>query len=178
VCGLLLLLLLVPVQEYCPEAADLPTTNGPWATGDGIQLGTGLGAALVGMEHVQVGVGVPGGGGAQGWRVGSCVEGDSREGQSDRARATGQGVCLGTCSCLHTCHFGAAHEQTLLVLSRVSTPQIHPTGFVDPADPMAGTKVRHCQHQLDSCSNGGCLLAPLVSGCCVGFVVKARLPCS
>lgn len=46
------------LQEYCPEAAELPTTNGPWATGDGIQLGTGLGAALVGMEHVQVG-GVP-----------------------------------------------------------------------------------------------------------------------
>jgi succinate dehydrogenase/fumarate reductase flavoprotein subunit len=42
------------LQKYCPAAADLPTTNGPWATGDGIELGTGLGAALVGMEHVQV----------------------------------------------------------------------------------------------------------------------------
>lgn len=44
------------LQKYCPSAADLPTTNGPWATGDGIELGTGLGAALVGMEHVQVGL--------------------------------------------------------------------------------------------------------------------------
>jgi hypothetical protein len=41
-------------QNYCPAAADLPTTNGPWATGDGVELGSGLGAALVGMEHVQV----------------------------------------------------------------------------------------------------------------------------
>jgi succinate dehydrogenase/fumarate reductase flavoprotein subunit len=41
-------------QKYCPAAADLPTTNGPWATGDGVELGSGLGAALVGMEHVQV----------------------------------------------------------------------------------------------------------------------------
>lgn len=59
----MLLLVLLPcvrcccwcLQEYCPEAAELPTTNGPWATGDGIQLGAGLGAAFVGMEHVQVG---------------------------------------------------------------------------------------------------------------------------
>lgn len=43
-------------QKYCPAAADLPTTNGPWATGDGVELGSGLGAALVGMEHVQVSV--------------------------------------------------------------------------------------------------------------------------
>jgi succinate dehydrogenase/fumarate reductase flavoprotein subunit len=46
----------LPLQKYCPATADLPTTNGPWATGDGIELGTGLGAALVGMEHVQVGL--------------------------------------------------------------------------------------------------------------------------
>jgi succinate dehydrogenase/fumarate reductase flavoprotein subunit len=60
------------MQEYSPAVAELPTTNGDWAQGEGIQLGAGLGAALLHMEQVQV----------------------------------------------------------------------HPTGFVDPADPAAGTKVR------------------------------------
>jgi succinate dehydrogenase/fumarate reductase flavoprotein subunit len=59
------------LQEYSPAVAELPTTNGDWAQGEGIQLGAGLGAALLHMDQVQV----------------------------------------------------------------------HPTGFVDPADPGAGTKV-------------------------------------
>ena len=75
---------IVSVQKYSPAAAELPTTNGPWATGDGIELGSELGAALVGMEHVQV----------------------------------------------------------------------HPTGFVDPADPTAGTKV--CGRGID-CASCSCV---------------------
>lgn len=35
--------------------ADLPTTNGAWAAGEGIKLGTALGAALLHMDQVQVG---------------------------------------------------------------------------------------------------------------------------
>jgi hypothetical protein len=42
-------------QEYCPSVADLPTTNGPWAAGEGIKLGAALGAALLHMDQVQVG---------------------------------------------------------------------------------------------------------------------------
>uniref|UniRef100_A0A383VWI0 fumarate reductase (NADH) n=1 Tax=Tetradesmus obliquus TaxID=3088 RepID=A0A383VWI0_TETOB len=58
------------LREHSPAVAELPTTNGDWAQGEGIQLGAGLGASLLHMEQVQV----------------------------------------------------------------------HPTGFVDPADPTAGTK--------------------------------------
>lgn len=59
------------MQKYSPSIAELPTTNGDWAQGEGIELGESLGAALLHMDQVQV----------------------------------------------------------------------HPTGFVDPADPTAGTKV-------------------------------------
>lgn len=31
------------LAQYSPLAAQLPTTNGPWASGDGIKLGQGLG---------------------------------------------------------------------------------------------------------------------------------------
>lgn len=62
------------LQKYAPQAAALPTTNGPWATGEGLALGAALGGALTQMGEVQV----------------------------------------------------------------------HPTGFVDPADPDAGTKVIFC----------------------------------
>eukprot|EP00882_Tetradesmus_deserticola_P008144 GHRQ01008580.1.p2 GENE.GHRQ01008580.1~~GHRQ01008580.1.p2 ORF type:complete len:189 (+),score=60.81 GHRQ01008580.1:856-1422(+) len=58
------------LRAYSPAAAELPSSNGDWALGEGIQLGAGLGAALLHMGLVQV----------------------------------------------------------------------HPTGFVDPADPAAGTK--------------------------------------
>lgn len=81
-------------QKYSPAAAALPTTNGPWATGDGIELGTGVGAALVGMEHVQV----------------------------------------------------------------------HPTGFVDPGDPTAGTKV------MNTKSHVWCLCSAGSAGACCVFV--------
>eukprot|EP00775_Hariotina_reticulata_P006888 gene6888-7104_t len=42
------------LKEYCPSVADLPTTNGPWAAGEGVKLGTALGAALLHMDQVQV----------------------------------------------------------------------------------------------------------------------------
>lgn len=58
------------LQDYDALAAAFATTNGPWATGDGILLGKELGASLIHMDQVQ----------------------------------------------------------------------IHPTGFIDPADPTAGTK--------------------------------------
>jgi len=42
------------LKEYCPHVANLPTTNGPWTTGDGMQFARMAGAALVDMRHVQV----------------------------------------------------------------------------------------------------------------------------
>ncbi|KAJ2083429.1 hypothetical protein H4R24_000808 [Coemansia sp. RSA 988] len=39
---------------YAPDVAGLPTTNGPFAAGDGVRLGTALGAELVDMDQVQV----------------------------------------------------------------------------------------------------------------------------
>ncbi|PIA16660.1 Flavocytochrome c, partial [Coemansia reversa NRRL 1564] len=39
---------------YAPHVAGLPTTNGPFAAGDGVRLGTALGAELVDMDQVQV----------------------------------------------------------------------------------------------------------------------------
>ncbi|KAJ1740230.1 hypothetical protein LPJ79_002830 [Coemansia sp. RSA 1821] len=42
------------LDKYAPQVAALATTNGPFATGDGLQLGTALGADLVDMDQVQV----------------------------------------------------------------------------------------------------------------------------
>ncbi|KAI1730621.1 FAD binding domain-containing protein [Ditylenchus destructor] len=42
------------LREYASGIMDLPTTNGPFATGDGVKMARGMGAAVVGMEHVQV----------------------------------------------------------------------------------------------------------------------------
>jgi flavocytochrome c len=42
------------MSEYRPDLLHLSTTNGGWATGDGIRLARSLGAELVDMEHVQV----------------------------------------------------------------------------------------------------------------------------
>eukprot|EP00190_Bangiopsis_sp_CCMP1999_P004729 CAMPEP_0198729764 /NCGR_PEP_ID=MMETSP1475-20131203/20891_1 /TAXON_ID= ORGANISM="Unidentified sp., Strain CCMP1999" /NCGR_SAMPLE_ID=MMETSP1475 /ASSEMBLY_ACC=CAM_ASM_001111 /LENGTH=748 /DNA_ID=CAMNT_0044492467 /DNA_START=192 /DNA_END=2438 /DNA_ORIENTATION=+ len=42
------------LEEHAPQFAKLPTTNGPWATGDGLQLAKSVGANLRDMEHVQV----------------------------------------------------------------------------------------------------------------------------
>ena len=50
----LLLYGLLSLQRYCPGLSSLPTTNGPWSRGEGIQLGEALGAQLIHMEHVQV----------------------------------------------------------------------------------------------------------------------------
>jgi len=40
--------------KYAGENAKFPTTNGPWATGDGITFGMEFGAAARDLEHVQV----------------------------------------------------------------------------------------------------------------------------
>ena len=37
-----------------PDLYPLPTTNGPWATGDGMKMAMAIGAGTVDMEHVQV----------------------------------------------------------------------------------------------------------------------------
>lgn len=37
-----------------PDLVNLATTNGHWATGDGIRLATAAGAATVGLKDVQV----------------------------------------------------------------------------------------------------------------------------
>ncbi|KAJ2451470.1 hypothetical protein EV183_003604 [Coemansia sp. RSA 2336] len=42
------------LDKYAPQVAALATTNGPFATGDGLQLGTALGADLIDMDQVQV----------------------------------------------------------------------------------------------------------------------------
>uniref|UniRef100_A0A5S6PMC3 fumarate reductase (NADH) n=1 Tax=Brugia malayi TaxID=6279 RepID=A0A5S6PMC3_BRUMA len=42
------------LQEFAPEKADFPTTNGPWATGRGVKMARAMGAALVGMHNVQI----------------------------------------------------------------------------------------------------------------------------
>jgi len=33
---------------------NIPTTNGPWATGDGVKMGTAIGASVVNMDKIQV----------------------------------------------------------------------------------------------------------------------------
>jgi len=42
------------LAEYRPDLIDIPTTNGPWATGDGVKLGRAIGAKTVDMEAVQI----------------------------------------------------------------------------------------------------------------------------
>ncbi|EFJ49944.1 hypothetical protein VOLCADRAFT_116982 [Volvox carteri f. nagariensis] len=42
------------IRSVAPEAADLATTNGPWARGESLSLAAAAGAALVGLEDVQV----------------------------------------------------------------------------------------------------------------------------
>jgi len=42
------------LRQYTPDYELLPTTNGPWATGDGIHLGVEIGAKLRNMDKVQV----------------------------------------------------------------------------------------------------------------------------
>jgi len=40
------------LAQHVPQMAALPTTNGPWATGDGVKVATKVGAALVHMDQV------------------------------------------------------------------------------------------------------------------------------
>lgn len=42
------------LREYNPQLAHLPTTSGPWATGDGILLATAIGAAMADISKIQI----------------------------------------------------------------------------------------------------------------------------
>nr|CCC47842.1 putative NADH-dependent fumarate reductase, fragment [Trypanosoma vivax Y486] len=42
------------LREYAPDLPGFPTTNGPWATGDGVKLARRLGAKLVDMDKIQL----------------------------------------------------------------------------------------------------------------------------
>ncbi|ORC82533.1 putative NADH-dependent fumarate reductase, partial [Trypanosoma theileri] len=42
------------LQKYAPQLSKYPTTNGPWATGDGVKLASALGVKLVDMDKVQL----------------------------------------------------------------------------------------------------------------------------
>lgn len=63
-------------KEYDPSLSeDLPTTNSPAVTGDGIKMAEELGANLVGMEYIQsLPLGNPADGGLNAWMGGSGVE--------------------------------------------------------------------------------------------------------
>jgi hypothetical protein len=110
------------MQEYSPAVAELPTTNGDWAQGEGIQLGAALGAALLHMDQVQV-------------HPTGFVD------PADPAAGTKVGlschmyciVCCVICIVLYIVLQG--------LLLHMDQVHVHPTGFVHPADPAAGTKV-------------------------------------
>eukprot|EP01134_Creolimax_fragrantissima_P007823 CFRG7823T1 len=42
------------LEEFKPDAAKLPTTNGPFATGEGVKMGRAIGAKLMHMDQVQI----------------------------------------------------------------------------------------------------------------------------
>lgn len=42
------------LQKFSPQFAHLPTTSGPYATGDGVLLATAVGAAMADMSKVQI----------------------------------------------------------------------------------------------------------------------------
>ncbi|KAG8343427.1 putative NADH-dependent fumarate reductase [Trypanosoma vivax] len=42
------------LREYAPHLSNYPTTNGSWATGDGVKLARRLGAKLVDMDKIQL----------------------------------------------------------------------------------------------------------------------------
>eukprot|EP00466_Bigelowiella_natans_P005904 jgi/Bigna1/140826/aug1.58_g15534 len=42
------------LKKYAPNLAELPTTNGPWATGDGLRIAEKVGAKTRDLMHVQV----------------------------------------------------------------------------------------------------------------------------
>lgn len=63
-------------KQYMPTLSeDLPTTNSPAITGDGIKFSEVVGANLVGMEYIQsLPLGNPANGGLNAWMGGSGVE--------------------------------------------------------------------------------------------------------
>jgi flavocytochrome c len=42
------------LAEYAPHLLDTPTTNGPFATGDGVKMARRVGAALIDMDKIQL----------------------------------------------------------------------------------------------------------------------------
>jgi len=42
------------IKEFAPHLQSTPTTNGPWATGDGVKLCRAAGATLVDMDKIQL----------------------------------------------------------------------------------------------------------------------------
>eukprot|EP00670_Eutreptiella_braarudii_P014046 CAMPEP_0174316930 /NCGR_PEP_ID=MMETSP0810-20121108/7283_1 /TAXON_ID=73025 ORGANISM="Eutreptiella gymnastica-like, Strain CCMP1594" /NCGR_SAMPLE_ID=MMETSP0810 /ASSEMBLY_ACC=CAM_ASM_000659 /LENGTH=461 /DNA_ID=CAMNT_0015426817 /DNA_START=29 /DNA_END=1411 /DNA_ORIENTATION=- len=42
------------LAQWVPHLKDMPTTNGPWATGEGVKAGVAIGVATVDMDKVQV----------------------------------------------------------------------------------------------------------------------------
>ena len=42
------------LSKYAPYAADLPTTNGPFAQGEGLKLAAHVGASMVDLQYVQI----------------------------------------------------------------------------------------------------------------------------
>ncbi|PRW56901.1 fumarate reductase flavo [Chlorella sorokiniana] len=42
------------LQQYAPQTSELPTTNGPWAQGEGLALARSAGASLLHLDQVQV----------------------------------------------------------------------------------------------------------------------------
>lgn len=42
------------LTEFAPDAAKFPTTNGPFAQGDGLKMARAMGAEIVGMKRVQI----------------------------------------------------------------------------------------------------------------------------
>ncbi|CAC9543617.1 putative NADH-dependent fumarate reductase [Leishmania infantum JPCM5] len=42
------------LQQYAPQLSSFPTTNGVWATGDGVKMASKLGVTLVDMDKVQL----------------------------------------------------------------------------------------------------------------------------
>jgi len=62
------------MAKYRPAKKDLPTTNHPGATGDGIIMAEAIGARLIGMEHVQsLPLGDPKTGSLSGWAGGDVA---------------------------------------------------------------------------------------------------------
>jgi succinate dehydrogenase/fumarate reductase flavoprotein subunit len=91
------------LAEYAPQVRELPTTNGPWARGEGVRLGKAVGAELIHMDQV---------------------------------------CCCGGGSLIFYFIFRALLPllNTRPLPHPPSQVQVHPTSFVDPADPDAGVK--------------------------------------